>query len=225
MRSDTFLRSSASCVASLLLVALTGSGCGSNESNDPAARALAEEKVRLEGENQDLAQVRLENEEVQRLRKENQELPKTRSQYQEVARLKKDNDQLRQQIAKISPAAGATNAALAAAAINAADLAQLAQQDQGQPQVLADEPNAIHEEDDILIEPKFLKQLLPDIDWDKMERKEAVAVRSLLEKDGVQITNISQLIEAGITNFVVRRSVRPVPGDAQPPAVQPAGPQ
>src|SRR5688572_26521002 len=90
-------------------------GCGPQTAQDPAASAQQEEAARLRAEVEQLPQARAENEEVQRLKQENQDLPKIRSQYQEAARLKKEYDQLRQQIARISPAAGAATAESAAA--------------------------------------------------------------------------------------------------------------
>ena len=61
-----------------------------------------------------------------------------------------------------------------------------------------------------VLDPKDLTQLLPNFDWDKLKRTEPIAVRALLEKDGVQITNAAQLREIGVTNFVIKRAQTPV---------------
>ncbi|MFO1498609.1 MAG: hypothetical protein U1G07_09490 [Verrucomicrobiota bacterium] len=192
-------------LAALLGVALLLNACGSGQNPDPTAVALTQEKQRLETENQELGQMRADNEEVKRLKQENQDLPKLRSQYQEANRLRKENDQFRQQVAKLAPA-GATNLTAAVADVHAAT--QLAQQDSAdKSNDAAAAEGAINDGDNILIEPKHLKQILPDFDWDKSERTQARGVRALLEqRDGVRITNISQLIEAGITNFVIQRA-------------------
>jgi hypothetical protein len=159
------------------------SGCGPS-APDPQTIALTQERDRLLADNQHMEQVRAENEEVQRLKRENQDLPKLRSQYQHAARLKKENEQLRQQVARLAArATAAQNPGRATAA-----------------------PPPANPGDEILLEPKHLKALLPDFDWDKLERKEPLSVRSLLEKDGVQITNISQLREIGLTNYVIQRA-------------------
>jgi hypothetical protein len=182
-----------------LVPMLAMSACNSNNQQDPGVAALGQEAEKLRQENQDLAQVRTENEEVQKLQKENQDLPKLRSQYQEAARLKKDNEQLRQQVAKLSAAAGQTNTA---AALPATDLTNQVEKVKPPGDELT-----LNEGDDILIEPRFLKQLLPDIDWSKMDRKEPLGVRALIEKDGLQLTNAAQLHEYGITNFIIKRAV------------------
>jgi hypothetical protein len=189
--------------------------CHPSANEDPAAIAQNQEIEKLRQENQELAQARAENEEVQKLRKENQDLPKLRSQYQEVGRLKKDNEQLRQQVAKLSPkAATQTNSAASSSAPNA--------QPAGAPPSAAatekgkegPEEFTLNEGDDIMIEPQFLKQLVPDIDWTKM-RTGPVGVRALIEKDGFVLTNALQLHEYGITNFTIRRAL---PTQTPPPA-------
>lgn len=194
--------------------------CGSHSGSDPAVQALTQEKARLQAENQALDQARSENEEVRRLKSENQELAKARSQYQEAARLKKDNAQLRQQIAKIKPPAGqgGTAGAISPAASALAAPGQVGDQVVAQNETgLAED--IINDGDDILVEPKYLKQLLPDFDWDKLDRKEPLSIRALLEKDGIQLTNTAQLREYGLTNFVIQRpaaSIQPQPQQPQP---------
>jgi hypothetical protein len=192
-------------------------GCGSGGVHDQAVAAQNQEKERLLAENQDLAQVKADNEEVQRLKKENQDLAKLRSQYQEAGRLRKDNAQLRDQVAKLTPktaggqAGGTDSAAAAAASAAAAADAQKAKE-------MAQSANTINEGDEVLIDPKSMKQLVPDIDWEKLDRKEPIGVKALLEKDGIQITNIDQLKEMGLTNYIIRRApfTNPPPGQASP---------
>ncbi len=202
--------------ALLFGLAALPTGCGSKDSQEAATAALKQERDRLLAENQDLPSVRAENQEVRRLRQENQDLPKLRSQYQETSRLRTENEQLRQQIAKISPAA-ATNLAAALAASRAPGGGVPAgSPPAGEPtQEAAPDENTLNEGDEILVDPPALKQLLPDIEWEKLGRKEPLNVRSLLEKDGVQITNIQQLAEYGLTNYVIRRA--PAPSPVPPP--------
>ncbi len=191
--------------------ALTGafilSGCRS-QTDDEAAKAQAEQIEKLRQDNADLAQVQADNETVQKLRKENEELPKLRSQYQEANRLRKENDLLRQQLAKLKPAGGAAGAQ--AASIASASANEQADAKKKGPY----DDLTLNEGDELMVEPRFLKQLLPDFDWEKLGRKEPLAVRALLEKDGVQLTNALQLHEYGITNFVIRRA--PVQADGTP---------
>jgi hypothetical protein len=196
-----------------LLPILAITGCGSGPSQDPAAAAQTQEIEKLKAENAALPQVRTEHEEVQRLRQENQELPKLRNQYQEASRLRKENEQLRLQVAKLAPAS--TNQQAAASAAAAGANPQLALQDKPK-ELTVEEVNTLHEGDEILIEPKYLKQLLPDFDWEKLGRKEPLAIRSLLERDGVQITNAAQLREFGVTNFTIQRAVVSASTNAEP---------
>src|SRR5436190_1809600 len=103
MNIDNTLTARAAYLVLVLLSAFIFAGCGSQGgAQDPAAVAIAQERDKLQAENQALEQVRTENQEVQQLKKENEELPKVRSQYQEAARLRKENEQLRQQAAKLS---------------------------------------------------------------------------------------------------------------------------
>jgi hypothetical protein len=199
-------------IALLFLSAFTLAGCGSSGVPDQNAQLLAQERDKLQAENQAIDQVRAENQEAQKLKKENEELPKLRSQYQEASRLRKENEQLRQQLAKLSH----SNAVPATADVHGAAAGQTPGQPD-KPKELAQDEGTLNEGDDIYIEPKYLKQLLPDFDWEKLGRKEPLAIRSLLEKDGIPLTNVTQLKEYGLTNYAVRRA----PAKA-PPAPQPA---
>jgi uncharacterized protein YdcH (DUF465 family) len=211
----TFVRYGGSALAALAVSLLTG--CGSNDAQNQAFVAQNQEKEKLQAENQDFAQAAAENEEVQRLRKENQALPKLRSQYQETVRLKTENAQLRDQIAKATPK-GSTNQPGAAGSASNPNPAAATQLDAEKAQQLAAEASTLRPGDEVLIDPKDLKQLLPDFDWEKMGRKEPIGVRGLIEKDGVQITNTDQLKEYGLTNFIIRRAPVTNPPPAQPPA-------
>jgi hypothetical protein len=223
MTFSTTLAKRLSLLALPLIVAALAAGCGSKAIQDPAATAQNQEREKLLAENQDFTQVATENQEAKRLKLENQELPRLRNQYQEAIRLRKDNEQLRQQITKISPAA-ATNQVAAGEAGQGAPGAPGApvgdQPDKENPKEVAQDENALNEGDEVVIDPKQLKQLLPDFDWEKLGRKEPLGVRSLLEKDGVQITNTQQLREYGLTNYIIRRA-QPAPQ----PAPQPTAPE
>lgn len=188
-------------------------GCSSNEAQLELDKAQHAEIERLQAENLALDQVRAENVEVKRLRVENQELPKARSQYQEAGRLKKENEQLRQQVAKLASARGAAAASPAAQGASSAVAGPV-----GGESAAALAAGNIDEGDEILVEPKYLKELLPEFDWEKMDRKEPLSVRPLLEKDGILITNVSQILEFGLTNYTVRKAARTAP--AQEPAVR-----
>lgn len=194
-------------LALALAPALILSGCGPAAEPDPSASARQQEIERLRAENQELPQARSENEEVKRLKKENQDLAKVRSQYQEASRLRKENEQLRQQVAKMAPAGGAAAQAAPTGVTGGAAPGQALQDGEVEGEQLAQEAGAINEGDEILVDPKYLKELMPEFDWEKMERKAPVNVRALLEKDGEIISNVSQLHEYGLTNFVIRPAV------------------
>ncbi|MHC1770013.1 MAG: hypothetical protein AB9869_37985 [Verrucomicrobiia bacterium] len=218
MKRNVLHAKRAGWLALALAPVLILSACGPGAVPDPAATAQHEEIERLQSENQALPQARTENEEVQRLKKENQDLAKLRSQYQEASRLRQENEQLRRQVAKITPAGGAapaqgglppTPGGAMAPGQGGAQAGELTTE-------VAQEPGALNEGDEILVEPKYLKALMPDFDWEKMERKEPLAIRSLLEKDGEILTNVAQLQEYGITNFVVRRAIPDTNAPPQP---------
>jgi hypothetical protein len=203
------------CPAGLSLLPAILIGCNSNPGEDPALKAQNQEMEQLRQENQSLAQVKAYHEEVERLRKENQDLPKLRSQYQEVGRFQKENEQLRQQIQKISPSAATQK--VAAVTGTSGSVHEQAQEPDKEK---AGEEFALNDGDDVMVDPKQLKQLLPDFDWEKLGRKEPLGIRALIEKDGIQLTNALQLQEYGITNFVIQRAAPStlVPAPNQPPA-------
>jgi hypothetical protein len=206
MKRHLFFRGLALAALSALVTGFA-MGCGP-QASQTANPAQQQEISRLRAENQELAQARLDNEEVQRLKQENQDLAKIRSQYQEASRLKKENEQLRQQVARFSPAAAAA-AAEAAAAVNpvaGANPGQVPGTELIDTNAVALAEGHINEADDIMVEPKQLQQLLPDFDWEKLGRTEPLGIKALLERDGVQITNVAQLKEYGITNFIIQRA-------------------
>ncbi|MCI0533893.1 MAG: hypothetical protein L0Z50_01555 [Verrucomicrobiales bacterium] len=74
-------------------------------------------------------------------------------------------------------------------------------------------PEDIPEEgDEILIPPKMLSLLLPGTNFDSVQREEPINVKSLLDQQGIVLTNYQQLVELGITNYQIVRAQRPVEG-------------
>jgi hypothetical protein len=208
MRTVTRMKSIRSLAAAIPLggltvfLALMTSSCGPNASSDGGNPAIAQERDRLLSENKSLDQARADNQEVQRLKTELQELAKARSQYQEANRLRKENAQLSAELAKLSPNSRTNQAAGGDPRSGIAGSLQGQSDAEKKPAV---DENTINEPDEVLVDPKYLKTLLPDFDWDKYGRTQAVSIRSLIEKDGVQLTNVAQLQDYGITNFIVRR--------------------
>jgi hypothetical protein len=211
----------------LLSACLLGllAGCGSDGQAPDRVAQQEEEIRRLQQENELLPQARAENEEVQRLRRENQELPKLRSQYQEMTRLQQENQQLAQQLARVRPRADGPGSTPAGAAGDVAVPAGAfppppAPPDggggEGEGEVM-DESLMLGEGDEILVAPMEMEQILPGFDWESLDRQEPIGVRALLERDGVQLTNMLQLKEYGLTNFMIRRA-QPVPV-TEPPQV------
>ena len=158
-----------------------------------ANASLAQERDRLSAENQGLEQARTDNQEVQRLKTELQDLPKVRSQYQEAARLRKENEQLAREVAKLSPHSKTNQPGADARGVASAAADGSLAQTEGDKKAVAPDESTINEQDEVLVDPSVLKQLLPAFDWDKVGRTNAVSVRSLIEKDGIQLTNIAQL--------------------------------
>lgn len=119
---------------------------------------------------------------------------------------------MRAQVSKLATAASAAAMAQQAAASSspgAPGVGQPGQAEGEQVEELAVDEGALNEGDDIMVDPLHLKDILPDFDWESLERKEPLAIRALLEKDGIPITNVSQLADYGITNFVIRRAIPP----------------
>ena len=73
----------------------------------------------------------------------------------------------------------------------------------------------LNEGDDILIDPKHLKLFCRFELGESWVEK--LAVRGLLEKDGVQLTNTAQLKEFGLTNFVIQRAPPPTNAPGETP--------
>jgi hypothetical protein len=64
------------------------------------------------------------------------------------------------------------------------------------------------EDDEILISPKMLGKLIPGANFDSVERQEPINVKSLLDQQGIVLTNYQQLVEMGITNYQIVRAQR-----------------
>lgn len=78
-------------------------------------------------------------------------------------------------------------------------------------------PEDIPEEgDEILIPPKMLGKLIPGTNFDSVQREEPINVRSLLDQQGIMLTNYQQLVEMGITNYQIVRAQRPVEVNVNP---------
>ena len=189
-------------------------GCG-NANIEQQKAQQAQEIEELRDENKEVQKLRAENKELPRLRADEKELPKLRETTGEIERLRKDNARIQGEIAEVAKArnerlqaaqqarspgalptgpAGANPGGLAG--INAATV---------------EDPNVPREGDEILIDPKFLGKLLPQFDWSKLERKEPLAVRALLEQQGIVLTNYQQLITLGVTNYVIQHGRKPLP--------------
>ena len=201
-------------VLSVVCAAVWLAGCGNAHVEQQKAQQ-AQEIERLRDENKEVQKLRAENKELPRLRADKDELPKLRGTTDEIERLRKDNARIQGEIAEVAKArnerlqaaqqarspgalptgpAGANPGGLAG--INAATV---------------EDPNVPREGDEILIDPKFLGKLLPQFDWSKLERKEPLAVRALLEQQGIVLTNYQQLITLGVTNYVIQHRPRPLP--------------
>jgi hypothetical protein len=198
------------CFVPLLIgCALLSGGCSNNQ--QASVGQNTQEIDRLRAENQDLGKLRAENQEVQRFQKENQDIHKLRGQNQELSRARKENDDLRRQAAKFGLArSGASSLTPEIQAQQAAALLHQNPTDANLQTI--EEKDTPQEGDEILIEPKFLAALLPDIDWTKLNRTEPIGVKTLLDQQKIVITNYQQLVNLGITNYVIRRAEK-IPAD------------
>ena len=198
---------SAACVAVWL------AGCGAHVEQQKAEQAQAMEKLREE--NKEVQKLRAENKELPRLRADKEELPKLRGTTDEIERLRKDNARIQGEIADLAKTQKerllAAQQARAASALPVGPGGANAGGPAGISAALVDDPNVPREGDEILIDPKFLGKLLPQYDWSKLERKEPLAVRALLEQQGIVLTNYQQLITLGVTNYVIQHGPRPPP--------------
>ncbi|MBI2948975.1 MAG: hypothetical protein HYY23_15145 [Verrucomicrobia bacterium] len=191
--------------------ALWLAGCSGGGEQQRAQQS--QELAQLREENKEVQKLRTANKELPRLRKENEELPQLRSQTAEIEKLRKDNDRIKNEIAELDKARR-QNQQAALQARQAQQAAAALAQARGaiQSGVLptnATDPNIPQDGDELYVDPKFLAKLLPEIDWSKLQRKEPVNVKGLLEQQGIVLTNYQQLIEFGITNYSVRHAPRP----------------
>jgi hypothetical protein len=194
----------------LIAAAVCGCGSGGHDLDQQAARQEAEIR-RLQEENQAIPQARAENEELKKLRSANQELPRLRSQHQEIARLNKENEQLEQQLARLRQRSGQAPAPAPAVAV-----APPPEVLQSESAALPAEDPLLHEGDEILVPPQELQRIMPHVNWDNLDPNQAVAIRSLIEADGVPLTNVAQLRQLGLTNFVIKRAQTASPGALAP---------
>lgn len=199
--------------AFLLGGALWLAGCSGGNGEQQRAQQ-AQELTSLREENKEMQKLRTENKELPRLRKEQEELPQLRGNAEELEKLRKDNDRIRTEITNFAKLRlEKDRQAAAQRAQQAAAVAQVrgAMQAGVMATNVAD-PSVPQEGDEILIDPKFLAKILPQFDWSKLERKEPVAVRALLEQQGISLTNYQQLTTLGITNYVIQHAPKPPPG-------------
>ena len=189
-------------------------GCG-NANFEQQKAQQAQEIEKLREENKELQKLRAENKELPRLRADKEELSKLRGTTDEIERLRKDNTRIQSEIAELAKARNQRlQAAQQARAAGALPVGQAGANPGGQTGVNIpnlEDPNVPREGDEILIDPKFLSKLLPQFDWSKLERKEPLAVRALLEQQGIVLTNYQQLITLGVTNYVIQHAPKPVP--------------
>lgn len=186
--------------------------CSSNSSNQPDDAAALNQ---LRTENQAVVQLRRDNQDLARLRQDNAEILKLRPFSSELARLRAENQELRTQ-AGLKPedrladadASGSASGKPGARGTGApGDPATTDAEAEVDP---ADLPQ---EGDDILVEPKYLAALLPGFDWEKIERKEPISIKSILEQKGIVLSNYKQLVDLGLTNYVIRRNPPPAPAE------------
>lgn len=191
---------------------LVMSGCGNGNLEHQKVQQ-GQELSRLRDENKEVQKLRVENKELPRLRKDQEELSKLRGTGDEIAKLKKENDLIRTQVVELAKTQTQRRQTAAEqarqAAINAAGIAAKQPGQGGLIATNSPDPNIPQEGDEIFVDPKFLAKILPQFDWSKLERKEPIAVKALLDQQGIRLTNYQQLIELGVTNYVVKHGPRP----------------
>ena len=192
-----------------LLIATVLAGCGGKEPSEADAKAKAELAV-LQTANKEVAKLRADNADLARLQKDNEELRRMRSVSDDLAAAKTANDQLRAQL-NLEPEQlaallrqGAQSGLLSTAPLvsqltGASDAASLP------PKV---DPDIPEEGDDIFIEPRYLRILMPEYgtNWDRFEKRPPISVTNLLKDRGIVITNYNQLRELGLTNFSIQKA-------------------
>lgn len=200
-------------IIAALTSALFLAGCGSGSSQTSSPEQEAELK-RLRQENEEISKLRAENKELPRLRRDNQEIERLKGSTEEIARIRLENESLQRDLTGLTEqakrAAEDQRQALLANAAQATGLGAIAgggAGTTGTPE--AADPNLPLETDEILIEPRLLSKILPDFDFSKLERKEPVAVKALLDQQGIVLTNYQQLIELGITNYIIQKDAHP----------------
>jgi flagellar biosynthesis GTPase FlhF len=206
--------------ASLVLCfgsALWLAGCSGGNVEQQRAQQ-SQQLAQLREENKEVQKLRVENKELPRLRKDNAEIPQLRGQADEIEKLRKDNDRIKNEIADLGKARRQSQQA-ALQAQQAQQAAAALAQARGALQsgaTNAFDPNIPQEGDELYVDPKFLAKILPEFDWSKLQRKEPVNVKGLLEQQGIVLTNYQQLIELGITNYSVRHAPKQIAPAAAP---------
>lgn len=199
---------------------------GCSKTQQAADSESSQEIARLREENQDLEKLRADNQETQRLRKEAQDIHKLRGQYQELSRARKENEDLKKQMTKLGLPTDIAAPALIRAGSpalqvqTAAATAQPSQSSEEPAQEVVIDKDTPQEGDEIFVEPKFLAVLLPDIDWSKLNRAEPIGIKSLLEQQGIVLTNYQELVSRGITNYTVHRNYATTPAAQTEPQTQ-----
>lgn len=201
-----FVKSGCS-VGLLALLALATATAACRQSTPQSADKPTPELELARAENQEVQKLRRENQELSRLREDHEEVTRLRREIDQLPALRQENEQLKSQLTRgprqgaQPPSVGTVPPGLPNSQLTAMGNAALATN-----QLEVNPADLPQEGDEILVAPKMLSKLLPGFDWEKVERKEPVAIRSLLEQQGIIITNYQQLAEYGITNYVIQRN-------------------
>ena len=191
------------------MLALIGSvfliGCGSGKTQDTLAKQKAELE-KLQAERKEAVKLRAENRELARLRRDNEEIENLKNSAAEIARLQTENDNIRKDILAVTEQTKKARQQMLEAQQAAAAAAGQVGGVAGDVAGGVADSNIPREGDEILIEPRLLANILPSFDWEKIERTQPIAVRALLEQQGIILTNYQQLIEMGVTNYVIQNT-------------------
>ena len=188
-------------------------GCGSGATQETLVAQKAELE-KLQAESKEATRLRAENRELARLRRDNQEIENLKNSAAEIARLRTENEDIRSGMAAITEQAKKTRQQQMLEAEQASAAGQPGggvAGGVGVAGVEAVDSNIPQEGDEILIEPRLLVNILPDFDWESIERTQPIAVKALLDQQGIVLTNYQQLIEIGITNYIIQKAPPPVP--------------
>ena len=201
-------------LSNLVFLSWLLAGCGASDAQKQTAVQEQQELEQLRQAKQEAEKLRAENREAVRLRRDNEEIKKLKSVPEEMAKLRQENDQLRLQVTQAQQAKAqirvanpqANNPAPAPGGVTP-------------PPVIA--PGGIGPADiplsgdEIFLDPRQLSKILPQFNWETLERKEPIGVKALLEQQGIVITNYNQLRALGLTNYSIRRIIPPSPPPGQ----------